>query len=48
MNNTDQIDPEVRTRFNPCIFLGQYLMRHNHNLHQNTHLTKLLTEYSKV
>lgn len=48
MNNTDQIDPEVRSRFNPCIFLGQYLMRHNHNLHPDSHLTKLLTEYSKV
>lgn len=48
MNNTEQIDPEVRSRFNPCIFLGQYLMRHNHNLRQDSHLTKLLTEYSKV
>lgn len=48
MNNTEQIDPEVRSRFNPCIFLGQYLMRHNHNLHPDSHLTKLLTEYSKV
>ena len=48
MNNTDQIDPEVRSRFNPCIFLGQYLMRHNHNIHPNGNLAKLLTEYSKV
>lgn len=32
MNNTDQIDEEVRQRFNPCLFLGQYLMRHNHNI----------------
>jgi hypothetical protein len=48
MNNTEQIDPEVRSRFNPCIFLAQYLMRHNHNLHTHTHLAKLLTDYSKV
>ena len=48
MNNTEQIDPEVRSRFNPCIFLGQYLMRHNHNLHPDSHLGKLLSEYSKV
>ena len=48
MNNTEQIDPEVRSRFNPCIFLGQYLMRRNHNLHPDGHLTKMLTEYSKV
>lgn len=27
MNNTEEIDPEVRSRFNPCLFLGQYLMR---------------------
>lgn len=48
MNNTEEIDPEVRSRFNPCLFLGQYLMRQNHNLNQKNHLTKLLINYCKV
>ena len=48
MNNTDQIDPEVRNRFNPCLFLGQYLMRHNHNIKSDSPLSKLLLNYSKT
>ena len=49
MNNTEQIDPEVRNRFNPCLFLGQYLMRQNHNLKPgNSHLSKLMLTYSKI
>ena len=43
----DQIDEEVRQRFNPCLFLGQYLMRQNHNINGHSNLAKLLTEYSK-
>lgn len=49
MNNTEQIDPEVRSRFNPCLFLGQYLMRQNHNLKPgNSPLSKLMLTYSKI
>ena len=48
MNNTEQIDEEVRQRFNPCLFLGQYLMRQNHNINGNSSLSKLLKEYSQV
>ncbi len=48
MKNTDQIDPEVRSRFNPCLFLGQYLMRKNHNLTSPTSLSKMLIEYSQI
>lgn len=48
MNNTEQIDPEVRSRFNPCLFLGQYLMRQNHNLKHGSHLSKLMLNYSKT
>ena len=25
----DKIDPSIRLRFNPCIFLAEYLMRNN-------------------
>ena len=25
----DKIDPSIRARFNPCIFLAEYLMRNN-------------------
>ena len=32
----DIIDPSIRERFNPCIFLGEFLMRNNSN-----HGTKL-------
>lgn len=45
------MDPEVRRRFNPCIFLAQYLMRHNHTLAgegQQTHLAKLFSNYCQV
>ena len=48
MNNTDQIDSEVRSRFNPCLFLGQYLMRQNHNINPESPLSKLLLVYSKI
>lgn len=49
MNNTEQIDPEVRSRFNPCLFLGQYLMRQNHNLKPGiSPLSKLMLTYSKI
>ncbi len=46
--NNDQIDEEVRQRFNPCLFLGQYLMRQNHNINGHSSLAKLLTEYSQI
>ncbi|CAD8064573.1 unnamed protein product [Paramecium primaurelia] len=29
IQNPEKIDPEERERFNPCIYLGQYLMRNN-------------------
>ena len=29
VNITDKIDPSIRARFNPCIFLAEYLMRNN-------------------
>lgn len=48
MINTDSIDPEVRSRFNPCLFLGQYLMRHNHNIKPGSPLSKLMLNYSKT
>ncbi len=49
MNNTQQIDPQVRSRFNPCLFLGQYLMRQNHNLKPGSSaLSKLMLTYSKI
>jgi hypothetical protein len=48
MDNSEQIDKEVRSRFNPCLFLGQYLMRQNHNLRPGSHLSKLMLIYSKT
>ena len=48
MENTDQIDPEVRSRFNPCLFLGQYLMRQNQNIKGDSALHKLMLKYSKT
>jgi hypothetical protein len=51
-SHTDNIDPEVRRRFNPCIFLAQYLMRHNHNIKDGvqpqSHLTRLFQNYCQV
>ena len=37
----DKIDPSIRARFNPCIFLAEYLMRNN-----PTHGAKL--EYAEL
>lgn len=50
MNKVDYVDPDVRKRFNPCIFLAQYLMRNNHTTEGNSHsyLTKLLLNYCQV
>ncbi len=37
MTEGEQIDQNVRGRFNPCIWLAEYLMRHNpkHGHHQD-------------
>lgn len=46
--NDDLINREISQRFNPCLFLGHYLMRKNHSINGHFSLVKLLTEYSQI
>ena len=44
----DTIDPSIRARFNPCIFLGEYLMRNNPKFGSALEYGDLFTQYAAV
>ena len=44
----DVIDPSIRERFNPCIFLGEYLMRNNAKYGTKLEYEDLFREWSQA
>ena len=44
----DTIDTSIRQRFNPCIFLGEYLMRNNPKHGTKLEYESLFMEWSVV
>ena len=43
----DIIDPSIRARFNPCIFLGEYMMRNNPSHGAELEYKELFETYAK-
>ena len=46
--NVDKIDPSIRARFNPCIFLAEYLMRNNPNHGAKLEYAELFEQQARV
>ena len=44
----DKIDPSIRQRFNPCIFLAEYLMRNNPQHGARLEYAELFEQFAKV
>ena len=44
----DKIAPEIRQRFNPCIFLAEYLMRNNPNRGSKLEYADLFEQLARV
>ena len=44
----DGIDPSIRERFNPCIYLAEFLMRNNPNHGHKLEYEQLFLEQARV
>ena len=48
IEDQDKIDPSIRSRFNPCIFLGEYLMRNNPSHGSELEYQDLFVTYAEI
>jgi hypothetical protein len=46
--SVDQIDQSIRDRFNPCIYLAEFLMRNNPKYGAKLEYSDLFARYAKV
>ena len=47
-DSVNKIDPSIRARFNPCIFLAEYLMRNNPNKGCKLEYAELFEQFARV
>ena len=48
INSDERIDPSIRERFNPCIFLGEFLMRNNQKHGVKLEYQEIFDKYAKI